>query len=129
MEDIKFRARVFHSEIYYFIYFNIMDTGILNQFDQVLEINRCTGIKDKNGKEIYEGDIIRFYGNYTINKKCGWHIGVIKWDKSQLKFNIVYNNVVWDISETDEFEDKTEVIGNIYENLELLKGKKNEKIS
>ena len=59
-----------------------------------------TGLKDTNGKEIYEGDIL---GDVWGNK------GVVVWDKGIARFNKV-GGCEW-----------AEIIGNIYENPELVK--------
>lgn len=70
-------------------------------------ISKYTGLKDKNGKEIYEGDIIhtKYYNRiYIINFHCD-------------------ANVFGDKRQCVECEADAEVIGNIYENPELLECK------
>lgn len=82
------------------------DDGILMQ---------STGLKDKNGKEIFEGDVVKTF------RKIGKG-----WIESHVEGNIVkYSNITakWYPYNLPNVK-KTEVIGNIHENPELLKGGK-----
>lgn len=70
---------------------------------------QSTGLKDKKGVEIYEGDIV---------KNIYDEIYVVKWLDAGFYLEEKYNGG-FDYYEL-HFEKNKEVIGNIYENLELL---------
>lgn len=71
-----------------------------------LEITQYTGLKDKNGTEIYEGDVI----THSDHPKP-YPTGVVEWDKENAEFTVGIGTA----TETTQFH---EVIGNIYENPE-----------
>jgi hypothetical protein len=85
-------------------------------FDDV-ELMQYTGVKDKNGKEIYEGDIIKYKFPYDRRIK---HISPVFYMESQASYGVldIYKNEIplYTISTNNYFE----VIGNIYENKNLL---------
>lgn len=80
-------------------------------------IMQYTGLKDKNGNEIYEGDIIIFEGGKDYPRVIEWHIlGLrVKQINSENNFRLHYPFVGNDGYDTD-----WEIIGNIYEQPNLL---------
>lgn len=90
-------------------------------------IGQYTGLKDKNGVEIYEGDIVRYY-HKTFFKKKGEEVFDFKNEKCYVVWDIegacfilnkrkdkVTNKAYIDILDMSE-SNNIEIIGNIYEN-------------
>ena len=79
-------------------------------------ICQCTGLKDKNGKLIWENDIVRgkMHGNYGYRKL----VGVVQYYIDAFKVNVEPNSFLGDYK---NISNACEVIGNIFDNPELLK--------
>jgi uncharacterized phage protein (TIGR01671 family) len=113
MREIKFRAWNGKKMIYKDI---IVHDGVVNlgwrNFEEAIDFKgplmQFTGLHDKNGKEIYEGDIVGNFGQPLV----------VMWDyDGYALFDRIQGVGVREAS----LDDDCEVIGNIYENAELLK--------
>ena len=115
MKELKFRAwdgkKMIEDAI------PTSETSIIELFEyewqetEVKAVEQYTGLKDKNGKEIYDGDILLD----DIGEPCEpW---TVKFDDG--KFIGEIQGVVEDLFELTDLE----IIGNIHENAELLEGK------
>ena len=149
MREIKFRAwdkvdkQMFYGVEQAYDTLGTMQDGEGNKlsylwtsFGEVLEeqkmgklvLMQFTGLLDKNGKEIYEGDIIYYnqglskggvnsLGEYELPRLLDG-IRVVAWKDTGFDWDGSHSGLMFCKGGQDEYE----VIGNIYENPELLKG-------
>jgi len=98
----------------------VVDTGKSFGFVSIPlnHLMQYTGLKDKNGKEIYEGDIVKMEKEW------------IRWDNNNGPRVVVFEDGAFspfggdgEYSWEDGPDGHTEIIGNIHENPELLEGK------
>lgn len=85
-------------------------------------VGQYTGMVDKHGTKIFEGDIIDF-----SDRSDGDGYGVVRYDAEETIFEFEYDNFCKDLGRRYWPED-VEVVGNIYDNPELLKGENNDKL-
>lgn len=124
----KFRVWTEEGEVMYYDVYPFKDDTLLLNYDEIafdevpasdFILMQSTGLKDKNGKEIYEGDIVKlpeFNGDIYITP--------VVWDKSCACFGLSFSGkypISFDYLEEFYTELKDiEVVGNIWEDGELL---------
>ena len=118
IESISFKEKKLVIDQKSVTWFN---SDYIRNSDEV-ELMQSTGMKDKNGVEIFEGDVVsvsvRNGFDYLDNKVCIVKNSI---DYSGLVCATVDEDLEYQIFNTELFEKYTyEVIGNIYENSELL---------
>lgn len=122
MRTIKFRAQAHRVNGDIWIYGDLRhhkgDVCIFkqegNSGEQVNRetIGQFTGLHDKNGREIYEGDIIRFVnGQKKVNGE---------WVDNEFIYTVEYSEGTFGIFGLSKVLNSVEVIGNIYDNPDLI---------
>ncbi|EHN6916927.1 hypothetical protein KJK76_001794 [Campylobacter jejuni] len=125
MKLINFGFRVWDNGKYYYpikINNDILDINLSIGINDEIELLTC--YCDKNGKELYEGDIVKV----TNNKTKDYEIFYIDFSCDELlacKFNCSWKSELFETlrgeynCDTDEFSNSFEIIGNIHENPEF----------
>lgn len=122
MREILFRGKRADNGKWVYGYLSIMwgslHIGTDFHEDKVIPetIGQYTGVIDKNGKKIFEGDIVKF--SHPAFKKS--KIGFIDWEENEVGFVF---RIIDDYTYFAYLGDFYEVIGNIYDDKELLENK------
>ena len=132
MREILFRGRNENSTWIYgsllvdkdtfdknaFIYYICDIDGYSMEIVNTKTIGQFTGLTDKNGTKIFEGDIVMHIQKHEISGKVK-SIAVIKWDEAYSCYSVEYtNDRITAFLGTEHH--RLEVIGNIHDTPELL---------
>lgn len=124
----KFRAWTEEGKVMYYDVYPFKDDTLLLSYDEIafdevpardFILMQSTGLKDKNGNEIFEGDIVKYKSSYkTFTEE-------VAYNKNLGGFGVmdVDTDIIFTFGELpkDIYLSSLEVVGNVYENPELLR--------
>lgn len=143
MREIKFRVydkdnkKMYNQDEFILTFDTVGEDVYLSKNDEVIplysyELMQYTGLKDKNGIDIYEGDVIKVIRKHWNNcgkehlEKIAEEIGEVVFYKNlqvslktKEKEGTLYQPFLWIFADEEDCE--IEIIGNVYENKDLLK--------
>ena len=109
---------------YIYDYHSIYDYELGEHYEVIPEtVGEYTGLPDKNGKKIWEGDIVKHYNNaFQDRVDVKTNIYEVKYHEKYCYFYLArkQNNLLFD-GNWSYYLKEIEVIGNIHDNSELLK--------
>ena len=125
----KFRAWTEEGEVMYYDVYPFKDDTLLLSYDEIafdevpasdFILMQSTGLKDKNGKEIYEGDIVKYEaGCNTVTEEVAYDKNFAGFGVRDANADIIFT--FWELAEDIDLI-SLEVVGNIYNNPGLLEG-------
>ena len=120
--ELKFRVR--DNEQKKFEYFKLSNITIPDRLlsQHTYPVQQYIGLKDKNGKEIYEGDYINFSCNWTV---CLGDKDIVEYKNQYVHYDSTIASYVFGHREEFTILDKImletiEIVGNEFENPELI---------
>ena len=84
-------------------------------------ICQCTGLKDKSGNLIWENDIVAYWDSYSAESGLAEAdcVGKVVWDDETISFQVTTR---LSAESYEVLGDECSVIGNVFDDLELLEG-------
>ena len=125
----KFRAWTEEGKVMYYDVYPFKDDTLLLSYDEIafdevpasdFILMQSTGLKDKNDSEIFEGDVVKYKsGCYTYTEEVAYNKNFAGFGVRDANADVILT--FWVLAENIDLS-SLEVVGNIYNNPELLEG-------
>lgn len=114
--NLRFKFRIWSREKKTWGNLSEYDLECLHFVTPEREAQQCTGLLDKNNKEIYEGDIVKIWSDHYTNRVREFELAVVIWEWDKWALRVSNENPIKRYTRSFPVDGEyVEIIGNIFE--------------